>query len=62
MRVVHGGIEQRPPDVDAGNYNDAASEYSNYNRLMNIGIPTILAANRIHGEGTNLGKVSPPTG
>jgi hypothetical protein len=29
-------------DVDAGNYNDVASEYSNHNRLMTIGIPTIV--------------------
>ena len=29
-------------DADAENYNDAASEYSNYNRLMAIGIPTIV--------------------
>jgi cytochrome c peroxidase len=29
-------------NADAGNYNDAASEYSNYNRLMAVGIPTIV--------------------
>ncbi len=29
-------------DADDGNYNDAASEYGNYNRLMTIGIPTIV--------------------
>ena len=29
-------------DADAGNYNDAASEYSSYNRLMTVGIPTIV--------------------
>ncbi len=29
-------------DADAGDYSDAASEYGNYNRLMTIGIPTIV--------------------
>jgi len=31
-------------DVNAstGNYNDAVSEYKNYNRLMTVGIPTIV--------------------
>ena len=29
-------------DADTENYNESASEYKNYNRLMTVGIPTIV--------------------